>query len=75
MKEATVKWFNGVKGYGFLIPHGDDSTAEIFVHFSAIQMDGYKTLEVGQTVEYEEKVTAKGLMAANVRVINSDGNN
>ena len=59
MKKGTVKWFNAEKGFG---PGEDD----VFVHFSAIQADGYKTLEEGQEVEFEVVQGAKGPQAANV---------
>ncbi|MGB9122153.1 MAG: cold-shock protein [Candidatus Angelobacter sp.] len=64
MKEkGTVKWFNGAKGYGFI----QRSTGEdVFVHFSAIQEDGYRTLNEGETVEYELMKGPKGFLAANV---------
>lgn len=61
--EGKVKWFNGAKGYGFIT--GDDNT-EVFVHFSAIQGDGYKTLEDGQAVTYDVIESDKGPQAANV---------
>ena len=62
MKKGTVKWFNAEKGFGFIsVPGGDD----VFVHFSAIQSEGYKTLEEGQ-VEFEVVQGAKGPQAANV---------
>ena len=64
--QGTVKWFNNSKGYGFLT--GADGK-DLFVHFSAIQSEGYKTLNEGQQVEYEEEQTAKGPQASNVRVI------
>ena len=48
--KGTVKWFNSEKGYGFIV--GEDGN-DVFVHYSAIQVDGYKTLEEGQSVEYE----------------------
>jgi CspA family cold shock protein len=61
--EGTVKWFNAEKGFGFIErEEGDD----VFVHFSAIQSDGFKTLEEGQTVEFEIEEGPKGLQAANV---------
>jgi CspA family cold shock protein len=61
--QGTVKWFNAVKGYGFIgIEDGDD----VFVHFSAIQMEGYKKLEEGQQVEFSIESGPKGLQAANV---------
>ncbi len=64
MKEkGTVKWFNGAKGYGFI----QRSTGEdVFVHFSAIQESGYRSLNEGETVEYELTKGPKGLQAANV---------
>ena len=64
MKEqGTVKWFNASKGYGFIQRQtGED----VFVHFSAIQMDGYKSLNEGQAVEFEVTRGPKGLQAANV---------
>jgi CspA family cold shock protein len=63
MARGKVKWFNDAKGYGFIEqPGGDD----VFVHFSAITMDGFKTLAEGEEVEFEVKQTDKGLQAANV---------
>ena len=63
MNKGTVKWFNAEKGYGFIT--GEDGN-DVFVHFSAIQVDGYKTLEEGQEVEFEVVQGAKGPQAANV---------
>ena len=63
---GKVKWFNAAKGYGFIT--GDDGT-EVFVHFSNIQVDGYKTLDEGQAVEYEVNDGEKGLQAYNVTKI------
>ena len=51
MNNGTVKWFNQEKGYGFI--SNDDGSGDVFVHFSAIQMDGYKTLAEGQKVTYD----------------------
>jgi len=62
---GTVKWFSSEKGYGFVTP--DDGSADVFVHFSAIQMEGYKSLEEGQKVEYDVTQGQKGPQAANVR--------
>ena len=63
MKTGTVKWFNAEKGYGFIsIPDEDD----VFVHFSAIQTDGFKTLDEGQEVQFEVVQGAKGPQASNV---------
>ena len=62
-EKGTVKWFNGAKGYGFI----QRSTGEdVFVHFSAIQENGYRTLNEGETVEYELMKGPKGFLAANV---------
>jgi CspA family cold shock protein len=58
-----VKWFNDAKGYGFI---AQDSGEDVFVHFSEIQMDGYKTLAEGMPVEFEVRTGDKGLQAANV---------
>ena len=63
MKQGTVKWFNAEKGFGFLSVEGED---DVFVHFSAINADGYKTLEEGQKVEFDVVDGAKGPQAANV---------
>jgi len=61
--QGRVKWFNAEKGYGFIeTEEGND----VFVHFSAIQMDGYKTLEEGQAVEFDIVQGARGPQAANV---------
>jgi CspA family cold shock protein len=63
---GTVKWFNSVKGYGFI---GRENGDDVFVHFSAIQMDGYRKLEEGQQVEFSVESGPKGLQAANVTVV------
>jgi len=67
MATGTVKWFNSSKGYGFISPNsgGDD----IFAHFSAIEMEGYKTLREGQNVEFEIQEGPKGLQAAHIRAL------
>ncbi len=64
MATGTVKWFNEAKGYGFITP--EDGSKDLFVHFSAIQTDGYKTLEEGSTVTYESRQGQKGPEAINV---------
>jgi CspA family cold shock protein len=64
--QGTVKWFNAVKGYGFI---GRDEGDDIFVHFSAINMDGYRKLEAGQQVEFSIETSEKGLQAADVELI------
>jgi cold shock protein len=62
-ERGVVKWFNSAKGYGFIQrPSGDD----VFVHFSAIQTNGYRTLDEGAEVEFEVKQGPKGLQAENV---------
>jgi CspA family cold shock protein len=66
MATGKVKWFNNAKGYGFILAHtgGDD----LFVHYSSIQMDGYKTLKAGQPVEFDIQQGPKGLHAVNIRI-------
>jgi len=64
---GTVKWFSKEKGYGFITR--DDNQGDVFVHFSAIQQKGFKTLREGQKVEFEVEQDAKGPRAKNVRVI------
>ncbi|MEX0952835.1 MAG: cold-shock protein [Nitriliruptoraceae bacterium] len=64
MPEGTVKWFNADKGFGFIAPA--DGGEDLFVHFSAIQMQGYKALEEGQTVSFEVGEGQKGPQAQNV---------
>ncbi|MGH4052502.1 MAG: cold-shock protein [Clostridium sp.] len=63
MKTGTVKWFNSEKGFGFLSVEGEE---DVFVHFSAIQGDGYKSLEEGQQVQFEITTGARGPQASNV---------
>ena len=62
-KTGIVKWFSNVKGYGF-IEYGD--AEDIFVHFTGIEMDGYRTLKEGQSVEFDAVEGARGLQATNV---------
>jgi CspA family cold shock protein len=64
---GTVKWFNGTKGYGFIEREGGP---DVFVHFSAIQADGFKNLQEGQKVEFTVEQGPKGLQAANVTIVN-----
>ena len=64
MTNGTVKWFNNAKGYGFIAPQ--DGGDDVFVHFSAIQSEGYRSLNEGQNVTYEVETGPKGLQATNV---------
>jgi CspA family cold shock protein len=64
MTTGKVKWFKADKGYGFITAEGNDK--DIFVHYSAINIDGFKTLEEGQAVEFELTEGAKGPQAINV---------
>ena len=66
MTVGTEKWFNADKGYGFIQP---ESGEDVFVHFSAIQSSGYRSLNEGQTVEFDVAQGPKGPQAANVRPI------
>lgn len=61
---GTVKWFNATKGYGFIAP--DDGSKDVFVHYSAIQMEGYASLEEGDRVEMNVEPGTKGPQATNV---------
>ena len=63
---GTVKWFNNSKGYGFITPEGEES--DVFVHYSAIQSEGFKTLEEGQRVEFVITQGDKGLQAQDVMI-------
>jgi CspA family cold shock protein len=64
MATGIVKWFNNAKGYGFVTP--DDGEQDVFVHFSAIEMEGYRTLKEGQRVVFEVEQGPKGLHAQNL---------
>ena len=65
MSQGTVKWFNAEKGFGFITP--DDGSKDVFVHHSAIQTSGYRSLDENQRVEFEVVQGAKGLQAEQVR--------
>jgi len=67
VNNGTVKWFNATKGYGFIT--NDESGEEIFVHFSGISSDGYKTLEDGQKVTFDTTEGNRGMQAVNVNVV------
>lgn len=68
MATGTVKWFSNSKGYGFIM--STDTDEDIFAHFSAIEMDGYKTLKQGQPVEFDITEGPKGLTANKIRMPN-----
>ena len=65
MPLGTVKWFNARKGYGFITP--SDGGDDVFAHYSAIEMEGYKTLKEGQQVEFEVQEGPKGPQASHIR--------
>jgi len=65
MATGTVKWFNDSKGYGFITP--DDGSEDLFAHFSAIQMNGFKTLKEGQKVSFDVTQGPKGKQASNIQ--------
>lgn len=69
MMRGHVKWFNNDKGYGFIGYRQDE---DIFVHYSAIELDGYKTLSEGQLVEFKLIETSKGYQAINVKLLNAN---
>ena len=64
MPIGTVKWFNNAKGYGFIVP--EDGGDDLFAHFSAVSMDGYKTLSAGDQVQFDVTVGEKGPQATNI---------
>ena len=66
MNKGTVKWFNNQKGYGFI---SDEQVNDVYVHYSGLNMDGFKSLEEGATVEFEVVEGAKGPQATNVTVV------
>ncbi len=65
MATGTVKWFNDAKGYGFITP--DDGSEDLFAHFSAINMQGFKSLKEGQKVSFEVTTGPKGKQASNIQ--------
>jgi len=73
MPTGTVKWFNNAKGYGFILP--DQGGEDLFAHYSAIEMDGYKTLKAGQAVKFDIVEGDKGLHATNIQADDSAKSN
>ena len=69
MSKGIIKWFNNEKGYGFINGSVDE---DIFVHYTAIKQDGYRTLSEGQTVEFNLIKTEKGLQAIDVKTVNEE---
>lgn len=67
MEIGKVKWFNNAKGYGFVVAEGRNE--DLFAHYSAIQMDGYRTLKAGQPVQFEIIQGPKGLHAVNIQTL------
>ena len=70
MAIGKVKWFNNAKGYGFVLP--EEGGEDLFVHYSAIEMDGYKTLKAGQDVQFDIEEGPKGLHAVNIQDVERD---
>lgn len=71
MATGTVKWFNDAKGFGFIEP--DQGGGDVFAHFSAIQMDGFRTLKQGSKVRYDLVAGPKGMLAQNIQPMSSEG--
>lgn len=71
MPIGTVKWFNDAKGFGFIEPEGGG--ADVFAHFSAVQMDGFRTLKQGGVVSYEVVQGPKGNLAQNIKPVGAEG--
>lgn len=68
--KGTVKWFNNAKGYGFILSEANQE--DIFAHYSAIEMEGYKSLKAGQQVQFEVQFGEKGVHAAHIRPLNPE---
>ena len=71
MTKGTVKWFSDQKGYGFITPEGGKK--DVFVHFSSVQVEGFKTLREGEAVEFEVTDGPKGEQAQNISPVDGDG--
>ena len=67
MRTGIVKWFNNAKGYGFIL--ADEGSSDVFAHYSAIRMEGYKTLKAGQTVRFEVEAGPKGMHAIAIEAL------
>ncbi len=67
MRTGIVKWFNNAKGYGFILP--DEGSSDVFAHYSAIRMEGYKTLKAGQSVRFEVEAGPKGMHAIAIEAL------
>ena len=67
MRTGVVKWFNNAKGYGFIL--ADECSSDVFAHYSAIRMEGYKTLKAGQTVRFEVEAGPKGMHAIAIEAL------
>jgi CspA family cold shock protein len=72
MEKGTVKWFNNAKGYGFI--QNEKESEDIFVHYSSIDMHGYRTLKTGQSVLFDAITGPNGMHATAIRILDEDGN-
>ena len=70
MAKGKVKWFNNAKGFGFILP--ETGEGDLFVHYSSIEMEGYRTLKAGQEVEFDMMAGPKGMHAVNIRRLSID---
>jgi CspA family cold shock protein len=71
---GRVKWFSRVKGYGFIVPDGNEASKDVFVHYSAIRGEGFRNLDEGQLVEFTIEDTTKGPQAADVVALDQGQN-